>query len=70
MMKYSTYTWDLMQALESASHASCKTPIIFIDFIHHNNLPEKVKTQKPSSTPNKLYPITLAYVERTQGQER
>ena len=31
MMKYSTYTWDLVQALESASPASCKTPATFID---------------------------------------
>ena len=29
MMKYSTYTWDLVRALESASSASCKTPAIF-----------------------------------------
>ena len=33
MMKYSTYTWDLVQALESASPASCKTPATFIDSI-------------------------------------
>ena len=26
MMKYSTYTWDLVQAHESASPTSCKTP--------------------------------------------
>ena len=25
-MKYSTYTWDLVRARESASPASCKTP--------------------------------------------
>ena len=30
MMKYSTYTWDLVQALESASPASCKTPATLI----------------------------------------
>ena len=43
MMKYSTYTWDLVKALESASHASCKTPAIFIDSIRLNNKPEKSK---------------------------
>ena len=31
MMKYSTYTWDLVQALESASPASCKAPATFIN---------------------------------------
>ena len=31
MMKYSTYTWALVWALESASTASCKTPATFID---------------------------------------
>ena len=43
MMKYSTYTWDPVRALESASHASCKTPATFIDFIRQNNYPEKSK---------------------------
>ena len=43
MMKYSTYTWDLVRAFESASPASCKTPATFIDSIRPNNLPEKSK---------------------------
>ena len=43
MMKYLTYTWDMVQALESASHASCKTPVALIDSICPNNLPEKAK---------------------------
>ena len=43
MMKYSTYTWDLVRALESASPASCKTPAKFIDSIHPYNYPEKTK---------------------------
>ena len=30
MMKYSTYTWHLVQAFESASPASWKTPATFI----------------------------------------
>ena len=33
----STYTVDLVWALESASPASCKTPAIFIDSIRPNN---------------------------------
>ena len=37
MMKQSTYTWDLVRALEAASPASCKTPATFIDSIHPNN---------------------------------
>ena len=28
MMKYSTYTWDLVWALKSASPASCKTHLM------------------------------------------
>ena len=43
MTKYSTYTWDLVQALESAPRASCKTPVTFIDSIRPNNEPEKSK---------------------------
>ena len=42
-MKYSTYTWDLGQALESASPASCKTPATFIDSIRPIKRPEKTK---------------------------
>ena len=30
MMKFPTYTWDLVRALESASPDSCKTPATFI----------------------------------------
>ena len=33
MMKYSVYTWDLVQALDSVSPASCKTLVTFIDSI-------------------------------------
>ena len=43
IMKYSTYTWDLVQALEVTSPASCKTPATFIDSICPNNQPEKCK---------------------------
>ena len=43
MMKYSTYTWDLVRAFESASPASCKRPATFIDSICPKNQPEKSK---------------------------
>ena len=43
MMKYSTYTWDLVRALESASPASCKTPATCIDSIRPKNYPGKSK---------------------------
>ena len=41
MMKYLTYTWDLVQALEPACPASCKTPATFIDSICPKNQPGK-----------------------------
>ena len=34
---YATYTWDLVQAFESAYSASCKIPATFIDSIRPNN---------------------------------
>ena len=37
MMLYSIHTWDLVQALVSASPASCKTPATSIDSICPNN---------------------------------
>ena len=43
MMLYSTDTWDLVWALESASPASCKTPATSIDSIHPNNHPRRNK---------------------------
>ena len=46
MMIHSTYTWDLLAALESASPAFWKTPATFIDSIHPNNLPEKNKESR------------------------
>ena len=46
MMKLSTYTWDLVRALESASPASCKTPATFIDSIRPNNQPGKNKESR------------------------
>ena len=46
MMIYSTYTWDLVRPLESASPASCKSPATFIDSIRPNNKPEKSKESR------------------------
>ena len=46
MMKESTYTWDLVRALESASPASCKIPATFIDSICPNNQPGKNKESR------------------------
>ena len=54
MIKYSTYTWDLLRALESVSPVSCKTPATFTDSIRQNNKLEKGKgprneTQLPTN---------------------
>ena len=46
MMKYSTYSWDLVRALESASPASCKTPATFIDSTRPNSQPGKNKESR------------------------
>ena len=46
MMKKSTYTWDLVRALESASPASCKTPATLIDSIHPKDQPGKNKESR------------------------
>ena len=43
MMKYSTYTWDLVWALEAVSLVACNTPATFIDSISPNNPPGKNK---------------------------
>ena len=46
MMIYSTYAWDLVGALESASPTFYKTPATFIDSIQPSNLPEKDKESR------------------------
>ena len=46
MMIYSTYTWDLVRALEPASLASSQTPATFIDLIWVNNQQEKSKESR------------------------
>ena len=66
MMKYSTYTWDLVKVLESASPGSCKTPATFIDSICPNNqLETNEKPRNEIQLATKLYCTALAY--RTQG---
>ena len=42
-MKYSTYTWDLVLAIESASPASRKTPVTFNDSIRPKDNQKKAK---------------------------
>ena len=42
-MKYSTYLWELVPALESASPASCLAPAKFIDSIQQHTSQEKSK---------------------------
>ena len=39
LMKYKTYSWDLVQALESVFPASCTTPTTFIKSIRPINDP-------------------------------
>ena len=48
-MKYSTYTWDMVPALESASPASCKTPPTLIPSGQTNSLK---KTKNPEMRVN------------------
>ena len=43
MMKYSTYTWDLVRALGSASPAFWKTPATFIDVSTQTSNHKKAK---------------------------
>ena len=46
MVKYSTCSWYLVRALESASLASCKRPATFIDSICPKNQPGKNKESR------------------------
>ena len=55
MMLYSTHTWELVQALDSASPASCKAPATTTDFISRNNhLPRNRKIVNKDQTPKKI----------------
>ena len=46
MMESSTYTWDLVSALELTSLAFCKTPAALIDSICTNIQPGKIKESR------------------------
>ena len=50
MMKYKTYTWDLVHALESAFPASCKTPATSIESIRPISQPWKYKKNPEKSS--------------------
>ena len=45
-MKYLTYTWDMVLALQSASPASWKTTPTFINSIRPKKQPEKKKERR------------------------
>ena len=66
MMKQSTYTWDLMRALESASPASCKTPATLIDCSRPNNQPGK-KTKNPEMRSNSQQIVSYCLGLHTQN---
>ena len=46
MMKYSTYTWDLVWALDCVSPVSYNTPATFIDSPYPNNQTGKSKESR------------------------
>ena len=67
MMKYLTYTWDLVPVLK-------QYPCFLQDtsYIHWLHLPKqstkkKQKTLKKDLPPSKSYRIALAYIHRPQG---
>ena len=62
----STYTWDLVRALEWASSASCKTPATFIDSIRPNKQTEK--TKNPEMRFNFQQIVSYCLGLRTQNQ--
>ena len=65
MMIYSTYTLDLVQALESTSPASCKTPNTSTDSIHPNNCPRRNKNPEKRSSSQQIVSHCLGL--RTQN---
>ena len=67
MMKQSTYTWDLVRALESASPASCKTPATLLDSICPNTQPGK-KTKNPEMRSNSQQIVSDCLGLHTQNQ--
>ena len=71
-MIYSTYTWDLVQALESALLASCKTPATSIDSICSNNHQEETENPEKISDSQQIlsHCLGLHYIHRIQRKER
>ena len=53
-MNYSTYTWDLVWALDSTLLASSKTPDTFVHSIHPNNQQEKAKNLEMRSNSQQI----------------
>ena len=68
MMKYSTYTWYLVRALESASPASCKTLATFIDFPSAQIVNQK-KAKNPEIRLNCQQIVSYCLDLRTQNPE-
>ena len=66
-MKYVTNSWDLVQALYSASAGSCKTPVGPIDSIPRNNQPRR---NKKSWQKIKLPTIFMAFPWLTYTESR
>ena len=58
MMKYSTYTWDLVQAFDSASATPCKTAATLIPSVQTINQ-KNAKNPEMKLTPNKSYRIGM-----------
>ena len=70
MMKKSTYPWDLVQILESASPVFCMAPATFIDSICPKNQPVKneesrTEIQLPTNCIVRLCPT---YTEPKSGR--
>ena len=65
MMIYSTYTLDLVRALESTSPASCKTPTTSTDSICPNNRPRRNRNPEKRSSSQQIISHCLGL--RTQN---
>ena len=68
MMKYKTYTWDLVHALSQHSLPPARHQLHPLNpSVQSVNHEETKKILKKAQTTNKSYCIALAYVQRTQG---
>ena len=67
MMKYYTYTWDLLEVYESAFLASFKTQATPIDPPAQSINQQATKNSEKDQTPNKSYHIVLVYIHKTEG---